>query len=116
MLADWENEEFKESLTKAYVDMKPTPESNSEILESLGDIYNVSPNSIRVFLTRAGVYVKAEQPTADKPAATGSKRVPKEATINKLKAIITAKGKEVDDSVVDKLTGKAALYWIELLS
>lgn len=116
MIADWNNETFTNELIKAYQDMQPTPESNSSILEALGNANDISPNSIRVFLTKKGVYVKAEQPSADKPIATGSKRIPKEATITKLKGLIVAKGKEVDETVIDKLTGKAALYFIDLLS
>lgn len=117
MISDWDNETFVKELIEAYQGMNPTPESNASILADLGVAYDVSPNSIRVFLTKKGVYVKAEAVAAEAAVpATGSKRVPKEATINKLKELIAKKEKPVDDAILDKLTGKAAQYFIGILS
>ena len=65
-------------------------------------------------------YVKKGEatPTTTK-AADGkepAKRVSKESSIQALKAAITAKGKPVDDDVLDKLTGKAAIYLTSILN
>jgi len=43
-------------------------------------------------------------------------RVSKEASIAALKAMIEARGAAVDDDVLDKLTGKAAVYFAQVLS
>ena len=118
MIADWNDEGFKNDLKKAYLEAKPTHEANSEILRDLAELFDVSANAIRVFLVRENVYVKqtVEAVSTDNTEVTGTKRVPKEATINKLKKLIEEKGKPVDDAILDKLTGKAAQYIITLIS
>lgn len=112
----WEDEEFKEQLKQAYLEQKPTPDTNQEIISQLGIDFEVSPNSIRVFLTKEGIYVKKASadvtPTGDKPS---SKRVSKTAVIAELKSVIESKGKPVEDEILDKLTGKAAQYIISIL-
>lgn len=118
MAGKWDDEDYKAEIKQAYLDSDPKPETNQEILQELGITYEVSPNSIRVFLTKEGVYV-AKKPVDEgstEVKATGSKRIPKEQSIKNLKALITSKGKAVDDAIVDKLTGKAAEYFIEILS
>lgn len=117
MIADWNNEGFKEDLKKAYLESNPTPEANAEILKDLADLFDVSANAIRVFLVRENIYVKQSVEALESAQeVTGTKRVPKEATINKLKKLIEEKGKPIDDAILDKLTGKAAQYIITLIS
>jgi hypothetical protein len=72
---------------------------------------------------QAGVYVKKDATaTATKTktgsATTGDKapRVSKESQIADLRALIEAKGAEVDDDVLSKLTGKAAAYFAKVLA
>lgn len=118
MAGKWDEEGFKESVRSAYLDSDPSPKTNAEILKQLGEDFDVSPNSIRVFLTRENVYVaeKPSEASSDKETKpTGGKRISKEAAISALKAKIAASGKTIDNEIIDKLTGKAALYFAELL-
>ncbi len=119
MATVWDDEEFKEAVKAAYLSNEPTAKTSPEILKELGIEFEVSPNSIRTFLTKEGVYVSAKREPAevDKDAkATGTKRIPKEVSLKKLKELIISKDKEVDDTIVDKMTGKAAEYFINILS
>lgn len=118
-MSRWEDEEFKAGIRKDYLDSDPTPETNSEILQQLGLDYEVSPNSIRNFLAKEDILVKkAVEPKAEgaKSATTGTKRVSKEKVLGELKALIESKGKAVDEDILSKLTGKAAQYFIEVIS
>ncbi len=119
MAGKWDEEGFKESVKASYLASDPTPKSNAEILQELSEEFDVTGNAIRVFLVREGVYVKEAAPTKEegtKEGKTPTKRVSKEAAINALKAKIEEKGKEVDSDILDKMTGKAAQYFVEILS
>ena len=49
-------------------------------------------------------------------AGDAPKRVSKESSIAALRALIVGKGAEVDDEILEKLTGKAAVYFAAVLS
>jgi transposase-like protein len=114
--------ELKEQIIAAYQGAEPTPETSTEIIKSIAEEHNQSPNGVRMVLVQAGVYVKKEAAEAgakkESKAASGdgTKRVSKESSIAALKAAIEAKGKTVDDEILDKLTGKAAVYLTQVLS
>lgn len=116
-MAAWSDED-KKKLCEQYMERNPTPENTQDILEELAEVWDKSVNSCRIILSKEGVYVskaKAAKPDAkagdDKP-----KRVSKQDAIDALKATLESKGKEVDESIVDKLTGKAAVYFNDILS
>lgn len=112
-------EEMKAKVVEAYQAADPTPETSTEIIKDIAEEYEQSPNGVRMVLVQAGVYVKKEAATTTSKTATktaGTGRVSKESAIAALKAAITAKGKEVDDEILDKLTGKAAVYLTGVLS
>ncbi len=73
-----------------------------------------------MILVQAGVYVKKEAAagtsTTKKEGAEGTKRVSKESQIAALKTAIENFGAEVDEEILDKLTGKAAAYFVKVLS
>lgn len=95
----------------AYLETEPTAENNSEILKELGSRFDMSPNKVRLILTEAEVFVKAEPKTNTKSASSGGgTKVSKEQALNDLREAITAAGAEVDETIVSKLTGKAAVY------
>lgn len=115
--------ELKEKIIAAYQGAEPTPETSTEIIKDIAEEYEQSPNGVRMVLVQAGVYVKKEAPASggsgtSKPKATseGGKRVSKEDSIAALKAAIEARGKEVNEEILDKLTGKAAVYLTQVLS
>lgn len=113
-------EEMKAKVIAAYEAADPTPETSTEIIKDIAEEYEQSPNGVRMVLVQAGVYVKKEAAVAtggkSTTKAAGTGRVSKESAISALKAAITARGKEVDDEILDKLTGKAAVYLTGVLS
>lgn len=46
----------------------------------------------------------------------GTKRVSKESQLEELRKAITDAGAEVDEDILSKLTGKAASYFVKVLS
>ena len=113
-MATW-TEELKERVKQMYLDADPTPETSVEIIKDIAEELDQSPNGVRMVLVQAGVYVKKEAGAASSSKSTstkseGSKRVSKESAIGDLKALISERGGTVDDEILDKLTGKAAVY------
>lgn len=115
-------EDQKAKVIAAYEAQEPTPETSTEIIKDIAEEFEQSPNGVRMILVQAGVYVKKDAvPGADKPKAGGKtagdapKRVSKESSISALKALIEARGAAIDDDVLDKLTGKAAVYFAQVL-
>lgn len=113
-------EEQKAKVIEAYEAAGPTPENSTEIIKDIAEEFEQSPNGVRMILVQAGVYVKKDATaSADKPKAgtktDAPKRVSKESSIAALKAAIEARGAQVDDEILDKLTGKAAVYFTQVL-
>ena len=107
----WDDDK-KAAVIAAYEEQNPTPENSMEIVKEIADEYEESPNGVRMILSKAGVYVKKT------PAATGSgtssgggSRVSKVAAQESLVAALTDIGAEIDNDIVEKLTGKAAQYF-----
>lgn len=117
-MATW-TDELKQDVISKYEAAGPTPESSTEIIKDIAEEIEMSPNGVRMVLVQAGVYVKKEAgstPTKTaKPTGEGTKRVSKESSIAELKAAIEAAGKEVDEDILSKLTGKAAVYFLSIL-
>jgi hypothetical protein len=116
----WTDEQ-KASVIKQYQDAKPTPETSTEIIKDIAEKNEQSANGVRMVLVQAGVYVKKDatatpSKTGEKGGETKTPRVGKEAAIAALKAAIEAKGASVDEDILDKLTGKAAVYFTAVLS
>jgi hypothetical protein len=121
----WTDEQ-KAAVIQQYTEAEPTPETSTEIIKQIAEASEQSPNGVRLILVQAGVYVKkdptpAAKTTKAKTTATGDKpaakpRVSKEDSIAALRAVIEAKGATVDDDVLSKLTGKAAIYFTEVLN
>lgn len=114
----WDDEK-KAAVIEAYEAADPTPENSMEIVKDIAEEHEESPNGVRMILTKAGVYVKKA------PASGGSKapssggsggRVSKAAAIESLSAAISDAGQEVDQEILDKLTGKAAMYFTGVLT
>ena len=57
-MSDW-TDELKEEVVAAYLEREPTPENTMDIVKELAEEYDgKTPNSIRMILSKAGVYVK----------------------------------------------------------
>ena len=109
-------DEMKSQAVEMYQDGEPTPETSMEIVKDIAEDLNESPNGVRMILTKAGVYVK-KTPAAKSngSGASTSTRISKAAAIEDLTAAITDNGGTVDEDIVGKLTGKAAMYFAGLL-
>ena len=102
-------DESKEQAVEMYTSADPTPETSMEIVKDIADELDESPNGVRMILTRAGVYVK-KTPASSSSSSGGTGRVSKADAQEALSAAISDAGQEVDDSIISKLTGKAAVY------
>ena len=112
----WDDER-KAQAVEMYEAESPTPETSMEIVKAIADEMSESPNGVRMILTKAGVYVKKTPATGSaKTGGPSSTRVSKAAAQETLIAAITDAGKEVDEEIISKLTGKAAVYFTGLLS
>jgi hypothetical protein len=120
MPATW-TDELKASVIEKYEAAEPTPESSTEIIKDIAEEIEMSPNGVRMVLVQAGVYVKKDPATTStsktKTTTAGDKpaRVSKESAINDLRQALTAANKEVDEDILSKLTGKAAVYFLSVL-
>ena len=121
MAATW-TDELKQEVIAKYEAAGPTPDNSTEIIKDIAEEIEMSPNGVRMVLVQAGVYVKKEaasgtSKTTSKSGGSGegSKRVSKESAIAELKEAIEAKGAPVDEDILGKLTGKAAVYLLSVL-
>lgn len=116
MATNW-TEELKQSVIEKYEQAGPTPENSTEIIKDIAEEIEVSPNGVRMVLVQAGVYVKKDPSTTTKSTSSGDKpaRVSKEASIAQLKAELEAMNKPVDEDILSKLTGKAAVYFLSVI-
>ena len=109
----WDDEK-KEQVVDMYEAENPTPETSMEIVKDIADEVGESPNGVRMILSRAGVYVKKE--AVSNGTKTTSTRVSKQESQDALAEAIIARGHLVDQDIVSKLTGKAAIYFTGLLA
>lgn len=120
--------ELEAELTSAYVakiELFPEDERpgvSMEIVAEIAKEHGVSPNGLRMKLSKAGVYVKKEAGKAtaktggDAPKSGG--RTSKSDAQAELRAAFNDAGLEdgfLDESIVDKLTGKAAAHLAEAI-
>jgi len=113
-------DELKAKVIEMYEQAGPTPESSTEIIKDIAEEIEMSPNGVRMVLVQAGVYVKKDSSagsakTTKTASGEGSKRISKEDSIAALKAAIEAKGGPIDEDILGKLTGKAAVYFASVL-
>jgi hypothetical protein len=111
----WE-EEQKSKAVSLYVEQEPTPDTSMEIVKDIADQLNESANGVRMILTRAGVYVKKTPAKRASNGSTGGGRVSVADAQQSLKNALTDAGMEPDDSIISKLTGKAANYFADILN
>ena len=113
----WDDEK-KAKVIEMYEEAQPTPETSMEIVQDIAKDVDESPNGVRMILSKAGVYVKKEASKGgksgeDKPAST---RVSKADAQDSLRAAIEKVGGTVDDDIISRLTGKAAVYFTSVLT
>jgi len=114
-MSDW-TDELKTEVANEYTSREPTPQNTMEIVAELAKEYDKTVNGVRMILTKKGVYVKKEATKAEAKASTTSKRVNKAEAIEALTAAITDLGQKADDDILSRMTGKAALYFTEIIN
>jgi hypothetical protein len=115
----WTDED-KQRAIDAYTAGDPTPENTTELIKQIAEDMEQSANGVRMVLSQAGVYVKKDATasggkTTAKKEGEGTKRVSKESSIAELRAAIESAGKPVDEEILSKLTGKAAVYLLSVI-
>ena len=113
-MSTW-TDETKQEAIDMYVSEEPTPENSMEIVKSIAEQLDQSPNGVRMILTKAGVYVK-KNPAVKASGGTGGGRVSVAAAQEELTNAISDMGQEPDAAIIGKLTGKAAKYFADLLN
>jgi len=109
-------DESKAEAVQMYQDSEPTPETSMEVVKEIADHLGESPNGVRMILTKAGVYVK-KTPAAKGTSgtSTGGGRVSVADAQAKLTSVLGDAGQEVDEAIISKLTGKAAVYFANVI-
>jgi hypothetical protein len=100
-------DESKEQAVEMYTAEEPTPENSMEIVQMIAEELGESPNGVRMILTKAGVYVK-KTPAVKSSSSGGGGRVNVAAAQDGLI--------EADSAIISKLTGKAAVYFTNLIN
>lgn len=111
-------DESKAEAVELYTEAEATPETSMEIVKEIAEQLGESPNGVRMILTKAGVYVKKSPAARSSTASTGggTARVSKADAQETLKGALTDAGQEIDADIIDKLTGKAAVYFAGVIS
>lgn len=112
-------DEKKQQVIDRYLELEPTPENSVELVQQIAEEVEETVNGVRLILSKAGVYVKKVAATSSTSKATGdakTARVSKADAIEKLTSAIVETGVEVDEEILGKLTGKAALYLAKVIT
>tara|TARA_A100001201_G_scaffold33172_5_gene35762 strand:+ start:4126 stop:4479 length:354 start_codon:yes stop_codon:yes gene_type:complete len=104
-------DESKQQAVDMYQEAEPTPETSMEIVKEIADELGESPNGVRMILTKAGVYVRKTPAARSSGGSTGGGRVSVADAQAKLTSVLGDAGQEVDEAIIAKLTGKAAVYF-----
>ena len=108
-------DESKEQAIEMYQDAEPTPETSMEIVKDIAEELGESPNGVRMRLTKAGVYVRKTPAAKSSGGSTGGGRVSVADAQDKLTSVLGDAGQEVDAAIISKLTGKAAVYFANVI-
>jgi len=110
-------DESKAQAVEMYTEAEPTPETSMEIVKDIAEELGESPNGVRMILTKAGVYVKKAPATSSSKSSTGGgTRVSKADAAQSLKDALSDAGQDIDDDIIDKLTGKASVYFTGVIN
>lgn len=108
-------DESKEQAVEMYQDAEPTPETSMEIVKDIAEELGESPNGVRMILTKAGVYVRKTPAAKSSGGSTGGGRVSVADAQEKLTSVLGDAGQDVDEAIISKLTGKAAVYFTNVI-
>jgi len=109
----------KDKVVKMYTEQNPVPDNSIEIVKEIAEKVGETPNGVRMILSKAGVYVKSTQVTSStKKDSSAEPKVPKVGKADKIARLseaIESAGMVPDAEILDKLTGKAADYFAQVV-
>lgn len=113
----WDAEKKLKAI-EMYLAGNPTPENSMELVKEIAEELEESPNGVKMILVKSGEYVKVSPSTPSSSTSTPKEgaRPNKEASHTALKELIKKVGGSVDEEIVSKLTGKAAVYLTDVFS
>lgn len=111
----WDDDSRAQVISK-YQDSNPTAETSVEIVNDIAEEIGASPNGVRKVLSQAGVYIKKAPAEKKASSSGGGTRVNKAEAQQALTNAIEALGKTADEDIISKLTGKAAIYFVGILT
>ena len=120
-MSDTWTDDIKAELAEAYTEREPTPENTMEIIADLVEEYQeqyefITVNGLRMILNNMKVYVKkADAPSSNKSSGSSNPRVNKAEALAALKEVIADAGAEVNEDIIDRMTGKAANYFAQVI-
>ena len=91
------------------------PAHTLEVIAELAAEYNFTKNSMRGVIQQSEHYVKAAKKVAATSEKPTSKRPNKAQSMAELKAAIADGGAEVNDELIEKLTGIEAVYFTQVI-
>ena len=111
-------DEAKAQAVEMYTAEEPTPENSMEVVKEIAAELGESPNGVRMILPRAGRYVN-KTPATKSTSSGGVGGVGRVSVADAQQAVrdaISDAGKEADDAIISKLTGKAANYFAGIIN
>ena len=91
------------------------PSHTLEVIAELAAEYNFTKNSMRGVIQQSEHYVKAAKKVAATSEKPASKRPNKAQAMAELKAAIVDGGAEVNEELIEKLTGIEAVYFTQVI-
>jgi|TARA_R110000744_G_scaffold105159_2_gene201112 hypothetical protein len=109
--------EYSDTMANEYDNDIDRAAASVEIVKELAETHEETVNGVRMILNKAEVYIKKTAAPKSASKEGGTKRVNKAEAIATLKElIISAAGEEaIQDDILDKMTGKAAMYFAGIL-
>jgi len=109
--------EYSDTMANEYDNDIDRAAASVEIVKELAETHAETVNGVRMILNKAEVYIKKTAAPKSASKEGGTKRVNKAEAIATLKElIISAAGEEaIQDDILDKMTGKAAMYFAGIL-
>jgi len=109
-------DEKKQEAVDMYVAEEPTPENSMEIVKDIAEQLEESPNGVRMILTKAGVYVRKTPAARSSGGSSGGGRVSVADAQSSLTSALSDAGQDIDEAIISKLTGKAAVYFTTVVN
>lgn len=113
-MSEW-TDELRAEVVAAYLKQKPTEDTTVECLEAVAKEFDKTVNGVRMILTKAEAYIKKTPAKSKTKVKEGGVKVSKAAAIETLTTIMQSEGLDIDEDILSKMTGKAAVYFTSII-